>query len=428
MVFLVPSSALKRSPRVFFFFASVEAYYQQARPPHFVAVFTHSMILRCVRWQSTTGFTRVTTPYLDSVYRPIIAQGIRGLDQLVVPKDFHAGNQEVVIDRDQQRLLEGIIELFEAPMQTLIGYGSGVLPQAGYTKQDQQIDFINVVGDANQFHRRNLQQYPGHYLTKNLALLRWIQGKDGIYFNPFCPINGHTVKYGTVLRQAALHDLLEWTQLYFAGRLHKPVNFVRDNDPMVKFLNQYNLKNALTLSVFMLGLGKPTKVLIPETFSERQLYEQITRLSYMGDFRMKVGGENPHKVKNIVEKQFNLFKQVYEPIIDYFVHRGYLVISESGPNKVFRANLLVNHRIQLVLTLPLGFRKQLYGMYQDKLIKEIAKDPKLADNMQSVVLRIIWLLLIKQAIRGVLLAGLIQLVKYALAKNAKFWKLRGEKA
>lgn len=377
--------------------------------------------LRFLRWQ-LTGFTRVTTPYLDKAYQPIILLGIAGLERLDIPKDFHAGNQEVVIDREQQRHLEGIVELFEAPILTLIGYGLGVLPQAGYNPEaQQQIDLIHVVDDLGAFHKRNTQQLPQHYSTTRVALLNLIQGLEGIYFNPYCNINHSVVKYGVVLRHGALRDLTEWLQMYFAGRMQKPVNYVRDNDAMVKFLNQFNLKNAMTLLVIILGGARLShRPQVQELFTERQLYEQITRLSYLGDFRMYVGGENPNKVKNIVEKQYALFKQVYEPIIDYFILKDYLVIVEHGPNKVFRPNLTVNNRIQLISTMPLGFRKRLYGMYMDKLIKEIAKDPQLADQLTLLVSRTIWLLLIKQAVRGIFSAGLLSLAKYAWAKNSKY--------
>ena len=75
------------------------------------------------------------------------------------------------------------------------------------------------------------------------------------------------------------------------------------------------------------------------TFNERQLYEQITKLSYLGDFRMYIGGENPNKLKNIVAKQFH-FKKLYEPILQYFIHKNFLIIVDNDPvNRTFKTKL-----------------------------------------------------------------------------------------
>lgn len=55
----------------------------------------------------------------------------------------------------------------------------------------------------------------------------------------------------------------------------------------------------MTIAIFLIQSNQ---------FTERQLYEQITSISYLGDFRMYIGGENPNKVRNIVSKQFQYFK------------------------------------------------------------------------------------------------------------------------
>lgn len=196
--------------------------------------------------------------------------------------------------------------------------------------------------------------------------------------------------------------------------MQKPVNFIKDDEPMVKFLNQYNLKNAMTLLILLIESAE---------FSERELYEQITRISYLGDFRMYIGGENPNKVRNIVEKQFPRFKKLYDPILHYFIQRNCLVIvSNNNNDKTFRKNLTINNKIKLISTLPLQFRSKLYRMYQEKSIKEIVNDKNLSRNLTTIVSRTIQISSIKQTVRGIFSAGIFKSIKYAIAKQLKFWK------
>ena len=86
-------------------------------------------------------------------------------------------------------------------------------------------------------------------------------------------------------------DLEEWETLYMAGRLQKPVKILRQ-DAKLALATKKNLENAIRAALLML----------PERFTEEDLYLTIAGLSYSGDFRMLVG-ENPHKVFNIVYAQ-----------------------------------------------------------------------------------------------------------------------------
>lgn len=54
---------------------------------------------------------------------------------------------------------------------------------------------------------------------------------------------------------------------------------------------------------------------LPEEFTETQLYERIAGISYVGDFR-SFTGENPNKVKNIVEAQMSQFHRLYSGLLD----------------------------------------------------------------------------------------------------------------
>lgn len=137
---------------------------------------------------------------------------------------------------------------------------------------------------------------------------------------------------------------------------------------------------------------------------------------------MYIGGENPNKLKNIVAKQFHHFKKLYEPILQYFIHKNFLIIVDNDPvNRTFKPNLNVNNRIKLITGLPLKFRQQLYGRYYEKSIKEIVIDDHLLQNLTKIISRTIIISSITQAIRGLLSAGLFNSIKYAVAKQIKFW-------
>lgn len=73
-----------------------------------------------------------------------------------------------------------------------------------------------------------------------------------------------------------------------AGRLHKPVR-VLECQPGLHSALRSNLSAALTTAL----------LLLPQHFSEEQLYLNLAAISYTGDFRMVVG-EDKNKVANIV--------------------------------------------------------------------------------------------------------------------------------
>ena len=102
-------------------------------------------------------------------------------------------------------------------------------------------------------------------------------------------------------------DLYTWKYLSFAGRLHKPViplqqyqeNFLRD---MTK-----NRQSALAVALLLIRRAKDYPLI--------QLFAKIREISYLGDVRFAAGAENPRKVYNIVENNYNGFYDVYYPLI-----------------------------------------------------------------------------------------------------------------
>lgn len=115
------------------------------------------------------------------------------------------------------------------------------------------------------------------------------------------------VKYGIISTPTLISDLSNWQTLYISGRLHKPHLALRSIPPLSEPLIT-NLQSALSLAL----------ILLPERFTELQLWEKIAGLSYAGDPRMSVpGAENPEKVKNIVRGEGVLegFREMYGSLV-----------------------------------------------------------------------------------------------------------------
>lgn len=200
------------------------------------------------------------------------------------------------------------------------------------------LDFVFATSHPSHFHALNLQANPEHYPL----FARWL-GSDyiskvqdwgaGVWYCTNVTVDGQvsggarsakptaqdpssrpppsqTIKYGVIATDALCEDLMDWTTLYISGRMHKPVRIIRP-DPRVLLANQVNLASALRVALLML----------PETFTERQLWEQVAGISYAGDPRMSIpGAENPRKVKNIVRPQIRRFRLLYARLLDELGH------------------------------------------------------------------------------------------------------------
>lgn len=359
--------------------------------------------------------------YSDDLFQTIIKYGYKGLHKIKIPNNFITSNQEPDFGlekfKENQKLFKNIVESFNNEINVSIAYGSGVTPQNGYQSKlckNQQSDFIFLVKNNEKFHQKNIQQHSNHYVWKKLKIIKLIQGKYGVYFNPFVMIKKKLIKYGVVSIDSVLADLCEWQSMFIAGRLQKPIFFVKDNDTRVKFLNQFNLKNAMSLSIFLIK---------SEEFNEIELYKKITSISYTGDIRMSIGGENPNKIKNIVDNQFNEFKKLYEPIFSFFLENNYIIQKKTYSNvRVFKKNFTLINKFNLIKAFPLSFRNKLQKLYSDKTLIEIVKDPKLSENLTKVLRKIILFSSVKQLIIGFLSSGFSKSLKYAFLKLIKFLK------
>lgn len=181
----------------------------------------------------------------------------------------------------------------------VFAYGSGAIKQGGYDYSSENLpmlDLVFVVDDSLAWHQENMTLNPSHYTTLipfSGSLIAYLQDNMGaaMWYNTTIPMNikrfpKRFMKYGVISQEKFVRDLTEWKWLYVAGRLHKPVMIFRSNDAIDQAM-RINREHAVRTSL----------LLLPDHFSEMNFYTSIAGISYMGDPRMAVGGENPHKVQ-----------------------------------------------------------------------------------------------------------------------------------
>ncbi|GAA6026530.1 hypothetical protein JCM8202_005441 [Rhodotorula sphaerocarpa] len=376
-----------------------------------------------------------------------------------LPKSF-GRNQMIQVPENIQRALEDVMSTFKAPIRYAFAYGSGVFQQKGYTNEDKPLlDFVFAVSHPSHWHAINMQQHPEHY-SYTMRLLgsnavAWMQEKGlgaEVWFNVDVEINGKILKYGVISVDALCRDLLDWETLYISGRTQKPVRILHD-DARVRLANQVNLASALRAAL----------LLLPEEFTEIELFEEIAGLSYRGDFRMRVG-ENPHKVRNIVAAQLPAFRSLYGGLIKSFwksVHtigedftqvEGYPYVEEIGGVRIMRQNLAPSVRGHTASRLPIGLREKVLGHYERKWNLEGAllrdRDQKMHDaeregqpldlesskmwerivadaEFREVMNRSLSLIVARptfnQSLKGILSAGPLKSLRYVGPKLRKKW-------
>ncbi|ORX92781.1 mitochondrial matrix Mmp37 [Basidiobolus meristosporus CBS 931.73] len=317
-------------------------------------------------------------------------------------------------------VLKETLSHFRAPIRYAFGYGSGVFQQAGYSaKSKPQTDFIFAVTHPQHWHSLNLQQNRSHYSflgTYGSGLVANIQEKigAGLYFNPYINIGGMTVKYGVVSIDTLCRDLLKWDTLYLAGRMHKPIQVLKD-DSRIRAASQVNTANAVRVALLML----------PKEFTEEELYMKIAGISYMGDFRMTVG-ENPRKIHNIVQKQMEEFHNKYHDYIEGLSNTAFVrdgVIQQDDNPKILAS---------MIQKLPESFLDKVMVQFDrdgqpkstdlsDEMEKYqlLSQSPNLSKYIATSVSQTVKKPAMMQSLKGIFTAGPLKSIKYAGEKLKK---------
>lgn len=206
------------------------------------------------------------------------------------------------------------------PTVAIIGYGSGIYRQAGYKSDEKpDKDVIIITEDFNDFLINDYEQNPHHFsddfdkrillkkkekskFYSNLGCLKFYQ--DGIHF-----------KAMVISRKALEEDLNTWKYFGMAGRLTKPILYQSIPETLERQI-ETNRKNILITALLFNSMDK---------LSESDLYNTISKLTYMYDFRTILPGEKKTKSSDIVNGSFDFFNQTYGQSDIISVENGIIV-------------------------------------------------------------------------------------------------------
>ncbi|XP_077429499.1 phosphatidate cytidylyltransferase, mitochondrial [Vanacampus margaritifer] len=320
-------------------------------------------------------------------------------------------------------LYRRILSHFPQDISLAFAYGSGVFKQQG-TNQGQMeknmLDFVFAVDDPITWHTMNLLQNRKHYSILKLlgpAMISSIQSDHGaaIYYNTLVPVDGRIIKYGVISTECLIDDLMHWKNMYAAGRLHKPVKLlVQGDNGKLRAALVANLKSAVTASFLML----------PESFSEEELFLQIAGLSYAGDFRMVIG-EDKSKVANIVNDNLEPFRILYSnilrdcPHVVYKPQQGKLEVDKSPEGQFVQLMALPRTLQQKITKLvdPPGKNRDV-----EEILLQMAQDPDCGAVVHQGISSIVKSSSLTQSIKGIATAGMWKTVSYSSKKLLKMWK------
>ncbi|KZO97017.1 Mmp37-domain-containing protein [Calocera viscosa TUFC12733] len=337
-------------------------------------------------------------------------------------------NQLLSVPDETKQKLNSIVSSFNAPIRYAFAYGSGVFSQTGDdTGQPKpMMDFIFAVSHPAHWHSINMAQNPSHYPLQARALgssfVSHVQRQygAGVWYCTYIPIQGELIKYGVVSMDTLCQDLLEWDTLYVSGRMHKPIRIVKD-DARVRLTQQVNLVSAVRASLLMLS----------EEFSEHDLWSTIAGLSYSGDPRMSLPGENPHKVRNIVSAQHQQFHELYVRLI-----RGIPGVHWREGSGTIKQDASAKHRASLLRKLPQVPRDLMRQRFahlisptqpdesdsdENAFWMKVADEKDLPTRLSMELSTIIRGPALSQSLKGLVTAGPVKSTRYALAKMQKWW-------
>ncbi|KUF95754.1 RIB43A with coiled-coils protein 2 [Phytophthora nicotianae] len=294
------------------------------------------------------------------------------------------------------------------PVAFTMAYGSGVFQQKNHDASSSMVDLVFAVDDPVAWHEQNIERNPQHYSmlkylgAANVAAFQEKFGA-GVYYNTLVPLTGkllgtRLIKYGIVSTQSLCEDLTTWKTLYLSGRMHKPVSILAASGD-IQVASSMNLSHALNYALLCL----------PEKFSEHDLY-MIAGISYLGDFRMTFG-ENPKKVRNIVDGNLKSFRELYQ----HKIHNSPFMSRSNSDSDMLLANSS-DHKVRQTImeALPSNVLKRLAAKsHAGSTVDHQTVSKK---QLQRVIASIVFRSSRSQSIKGIATAGGVKSIVYVAQK------------
>lgn len=230
----------------------------------------------------------------------------------------------------------------------IIGYGSGMYAQKGYTEDDKpDKDVIIVSPNFRKFLTQNYEKNRDHFAPDFDKSNLEKKGKEGYYSNIGClkfEHEGYRFKAMIISTETLKSDLRTWKHFGMAGRLTKPIMYeeIPDDLEMLIKQNRQNLVNVALLS-------HPEEIM-----SVKDFYYTLSKLTYSGDFRTILPGEKKTKYKDIVDGAYDFYENTYGDLIN--------------SKEIICYN---NHPIESITSLPLELQNEIYSALKNSDIEKI---------------------------------------------------------
>lgn len=234
---------------------------------------------------------------------------------------------------------------------------------------------------------------------------------------PESEIGSRFWKYGVIGVEQLEEDLTTWNHLFVAGRLQKPIlkldsEYATHRSVDLEEARGANLRSAIAAAL----------VMMPQNFSELDLYYVISSISYAGDIRLLLRAENPQKLTNMIYNSTNAvnrFREHFRQSLEEFeaadlIHRARKPSAFGSPVDVpifkFEQNPAKKPEIARSY-FPVKMRDEIYAHSKS------AED--LATNTHKYVFNTVRRSSSKQFMNNLLMNNPLKSSKYAFAKLAK---------